>query len=197
MNSSKQIIHYLEALAGKLTVLGAKTPYHLLVSGGAWMLLAGERRTTDDIDFALIASPHRPKPGKVIGVSIQHGGEIATRAGGTVFAQAVEEVAAEFGLPLDWMNDESAGYLYDSAPGADAYLWRSFGLLHIYLPTAEYVFTLKLMASRRKDQPDIKVLMKQLKLRTPEEAQAILDRFLAASEQQFYEVEKKLKRHFR
>lgn len=198
MDNVKQIVAYLEALARRLTDQGGRVQYHMLVTGGAWMLLQEQRRSTKDIDFALIVPPRKARPNRVISIVVQRGGEIATRASNTMFSQAVEAVAVDYGLPLDWLNDECAGYLYDSAPGADAYLWRSFAnLLFVYLPTDEYVFTLKLLAYRRQDRVDLQMLLQRLRIRTPEEAQAVLDRFVPESEQAFWEVAKKIKRLFR
>jgi hypothetical protein len=196
MNNAKQVVAYLEALARELA--GGRTQYHILISGGAYMLLQRQRRSTEDIDFAQIAPPRRPKQNQVVGVAVQRGGEIATRASNTVFSQAVDAVAEAQGLPFDWLNDECASYLYTDAPGAEAYLWQSFeGVLFVYLPTVEYVFTLKIMANRRKDKPDIKVLAGQLGLRTTAEALTVIERFLAPEALQWWEIEKKLKTHFR
>ncbi len=198
MKNAGQIEKYLEVLAGKLADQGDGQQYHILISGGAWMLLQRERRVTHDIDFALIEYPGRLKPGKVVRVVVQRGGEIATRKGGTVFSDAVEAVAADMGLPVDWLNDESAAYLYDSAPDADAYLWRVFAdVLFVYLPTDEYMLALKIAAYRRKDRVDCLVLLHRLGITTREETQDILDTFLSEQEQRIWDVDQKLKRLFR
>jgi hypothetical protein len=107
-------------------------------------------------------------------------------------------VAAAYTLPLDWMNDDAAGYYSDDAPQVDVEFWRSFeGRLFVYLPVLEYVFATKVMANRPKDQRDIRLLIQKLQLRTRAQAQAILDRFVLSDGQQFYEVPKTLKRLFR
>ncbi len=107
-------------------------------------------------------------------------------------------MARKYGLPEDWINDESAVYLYDDAPGADIYLWRTWaGVLFLYLPTAEYVFALKMAAYRRKDVPDCKALARDLGIHAPAQAQAIIDRYLLPDAQAFWEVKKKLNRLFR
>jgi len=202
MDSDNEIIGYLEDLAQVLTKLGVRSPFHLLVSGGAYMLLQQSRRATQDIDFALIARPvAQVEPNKVLQVTVQRA-EISKRSSrvpdAQEFRQAVEMIAQQAGLDSDWMNDESAVYLYDDAPQADAYFWRSFaGVLYIYLPTKEYVFALKMAAFRAKDQEDIKVLMRDLGLRTRAEAQVILDKFLLPEAQKFWQVSRKLKRVFR
>jgi len=43
MDKIEQIIQYLEALASKLVELGVTIPFHVLVSGGAYMMLAVKR----------------------------------------------------------------------------------------------------------------------------------------------------------
>ena len=198
MDKVDDILAYLAALADELRRLGAKQQYHILVSGGAFMLLSGNRRFTDDIDFAIVAPERRPKLGRIFRTTVQRKNELATRGSRGVFAQAVESVAASYGLTDDWMNDESAVYLYDDAPGADIYLWQSWaGVLFVYLPIAEYVFALKVTAYRRKDQADCKILAANLGISTPEQAQAVLDRYILPDAQAFWEVKKKLKQLFR
>lgn len=201
MDSSKQIIMYLEELAQVLHNLGVTVQFHILVTGGAYMILQQQRRSTEDIDFALLTSQSEVKPNTVFHATVQRG-EIASRAslvpGATAFKEAIGTIAARYNLPLDWMNDEAAVYLYDDAPGADVYLWQSFGdILFVYLPTMEYVFATKIAAYRRKDFKDIQILMSELGIRSLEDAWGVVDKFLLPDAQQFWEVEKKLKRLFR
>ncbi|HEY1348182.1 MAG TPA: hypothetical protein VGF67_00985 [Ktedonobacteraceae bacterium] len=123
---------------------------------------------------------------------------MATRGRQGVFSTAVEAVAARYRLPEDWINDESAVYLYDDAPDADIYLWQSWAdVLFVYLPTAEYVFALKVTAYRRKDVADCKSLADSLGITTAEQARAVIDRYILPDAQVFWEVPKKLKRLFR
>ncbi len=101
-------------------------------------------------------------------------------------------------LPDDWLNDEAAVYFYDDAPHAEGVFWRSFGnILSVYLPTMEYMLATKIAAYRPKDMGDIKILIRELNIQTPEQAMAIIDAFLLPEAQEFWEVEKKLKRLFR
>src|SRR5271165_4451222 len=192
MNTDQEIADYLEALAQELLRRGERGQYHLLITGGAWMLLKQQRRSTEDIDFAQLATiPRKPKAGQLMRVTVQRRGEIAHRGSKTVFSQAVKAVAAVFGLEDDWINDESASYLYDDAPKADVSFWCDFGrVLYIYLPNAEYVFALKIASYRRKDQPDVKVLIHQLGIGSREEAQAIIDKYLLPEAQTFWEIPK-------
>ena len=48
----------------------------------------------------------------------------------------------------------------------------------VYLPPEEYILTLKLLANRPKDQEDILALTQQLKIRTREQAQRLIDRYI-------------------
>lgn len=57
MDNGEQIIAYLEEVAGVLCDLHVDVPFHLLITGGAYMLLQKQRRSTKDIDFALIVPP--------------------------------------------------------------------------------------------------------------------------------------------
>ena len=201
MNNPQQIEQYLEALALELGALGVTMQYHLVITGGAYLILQHERDATEDIDFALIAGASHPQPGRVIHTTVQR--MIVASLRSTVpyaaeFRQAVTTVAVAYRLPPDWMNDEAAEYYYDDAPSVDVLFWRSFaGILFVYLPTPEYVFATKIMAYRPKDQDDLRLLIDKLHLRTRAQAQAILDRFVLPEGQQFYEVKKNVKRLFR
>jgi hypothetical protein len=198
MKKAQEIHEYLAALADELVIRGVRQQYHLLISGGAFMLLLGQRRVTDDIDFAMVAPERRPKTGRVFKTTVQKRGEIATRAGRGAFSEAVWAVAGTYGLTEDWLNDESAVYLYDDAPQADVYLWQTFAdVLFVYLPVDEYVFALKVTAYRRKDREDCRALMHRLKIRTPEQARALIDLYILPEAQEFWQVEKKLKQLFR
>lgn len=201
MNSDHEVIRYLEELAQKLRELDVHSQFHLLLSGGAYMLLQQVRRSTQDIDFALIIEPGEQEThDHILEVTVQRA-ELSKRSSrvpdAQKFRQAVAMVAWQTGLDPDWMNDESAVYLYDDAPQAEATFWQAFGnVLYIYLPTKAYVFALKMAAFRAKDQDDIKTLVRDLDLRTRAEAQAILDKFLLPEAQQFWQVSKNLKRVF-
>jgi hypothetical protein len=61
----------------------------------------------------------------------------------------------------------------------------------------EYMLAMKIAAYRPKDMGDIKILIRELNIQTPEQAKAIIDAFLLPEAQEFWEVEKKLKNLFR
>lgn len=162
------------------------------------LLTIGLRRTTDDIDFAVVAPEAVAEPGQIFRAPVVRSKEIAARSSSTAFSEAVKAVASEYRLQPDWINDEGATYCYNDAPEADILLWRVFSdVLFCYLPTAEYVFALKIAAFRDKDMPDIAALRTTLNITTLQEAQAIMDKFLLPEAQMFWEVKKHLRRLFR
>lgn len=196
MESDKQITQYLDEFAQILVHLGVQEPFHILIAGGAYMLLQKKRRSTQDIDFALVqvSEPH-PQPNQVLSLVIQRA-EVSrnTVAYSTEFKEAVKIVARRYNnLPDDWINDEAAVYYYDDAPQAEAIFWRSFReMLYVYLPTMEYILATKIAAYRPKDANDIQTLLHDLHIHTRAQAKAIVDTFLLPDAQEFWEVEEKL-----
>ncbi len=98
-------------LALELGTLGVTTQYHLVITGGAYLILQQERSYTEDIDFALIAGESHPIPGRVVQTTVQR--MVVASLQSTVpyaaeFRQAVTNVAVAQHLPPDWMNDEAA-----------------------------------------------------------------------------------------
>ncbi len=51
-------------------------------------------------------------------------------------------------------------------------------MLEVYVPPAEYILALKLLAGRQKDRDDIYALCQQLKIRTRKQAQRLVDRYI-------------------
>lgn len=197
MDNSNQITQYLEELARVLTDLQVTAQFHLLVTGGAYMLLQHKRKSTEDIDFALIENPQsKVEPNKVFRTIVQRT-EVSRRESSVPFAvefkNAVEIVAQRRRLPPDWLNDEAAVYYYDDAPHAEVVFWRSFnGILWVYLPTLEYMLATKIAAYRPKDANDIQMLIQDLNVQTWEQAKTIIDKFLLPDAQTFWEVDEKL-----
>jgi hypothetical protein len=81
----------------------------------------------------------------------------------------------------DWMNDVVASFVPDLGPVT---LWRDYHNLQIYVPQAEYILTLKLLAGREKDEDDIVALCERLGIETREQAQELVDRFADQAWQQ-------------
>ena len=198
LNNSKQIIQYLEELAKALIDLQVTLPFHILIAGGAYMILQNKRQFTEDIDFALVEHPQSiPKGNQVFRVTCINAD--ISRSYSSVpfsskFKHAVFTIAQRHpGLAKDWMNDEAAGYYYDDAPEPEVTFWRSFGnVIYVYLPTLEYMFATKIAAYRSKDEDDINLLMKELRIKSRIQAKTIVDLFLLPEAQKFWQVEENL-----
>ncbi len=55
-----EILTYLAALASELARRSTRKKYHILISGGAYMMLQGQQRwATDDTHFATIAPEYK------------------------------------------------------------------------------------------------------------------------------------------
>jgi hypothetical protein len=63
-------------------------------------------------------------------------------------------------------------------------LWKRFGLLHVYTPASEYILALKITAGRQKDLDDCAILLPKTKIRTRQQAQQLLDRYILPGGQQ-------------
>jgi hypothetical protein len=115
----------------------------LYVFGGAAMALAYDtRRVTRDIDA--VFKPH-----------------------GIVVEEA-NAVAAELGLPRWWLNEQASVYV---APGGDTTARRVFDHpgLRVSAASPKHLLAMKVLAGRRRDAEDIRLLVKHLDLRTVEE----------------------------
>lgn len=198
MKNSKQIENYLDELAEVLQYFQVPSAqFHILITGGAYMLIHKKRDFTEDIDFAIIQQPLRILQNRVFQVTVEHT-EIAvsrtTAPFSAEFKQAVQIIAQRHSeLAEDWLNDEAASYYYDDAPQPEVTFWQSFrGILYCYLPTKEYMFATKIAASRPKDVKDIHMLMKDLKIKNRAQAKRIIDRFLLPEAQTFWQVDDQL-----
>ena len=83
------------------------------------------------------------------------------------------QVAAERGLPEDWLNDGVKGFVTQSATTED---FMAFDGLKITTVTPEYLLAMKLMSARfgEKDYEDIHFLLGKLNIKSMEEASEIL-----------------------
>lgn len=102
----------------------------IAVYGGSCLMLASNfRRATRDVD-AVVATED------------------------AFFRDAARALAAERGWPADWINDGVATYLSPAAPPPQHHdLFRAFPSerecgLRVFVPTAEYMLAMKLMALR-------------------------------------------------
>ena len=198
MDNGQQVTQYLEELAQTLLHLQITTPFHILIAGGAYMLLQGKRKSTEDIDFAIVEHPPTMTPAsqafRIMVKKVEVASARTTVPYSAEFKRAVAMVARRYkNLPNDWLNDEAAIYYYDDAPYAEVTFWRSFAnILYVYLPTMEYVLATKIAAFRPKDATDIQLLIQELNIHTQEQAKAIVDKFLLPEAQEFWEVAEKL-----
>lgn len=144
--------------------------------------------------------------GKVIEVAIYGGSalmlasnfRIATRDvdavadddGQRVIERLAQTIAERRGWPSEWLNDQVYPFLSDLVDGREEHhdLYRSYPSEHepglrVFVPTAEYLLAMKLMAMRihdaeqAKDRLDIRNLVAIVGLRTPAEAMSFLAGF--------------------
>jgi len=119
----------------------------LYVFGGAAMALAYDsRRSTRDIDAVFV--PH-----------------------GVVLEEA-QAVAVEFGLPGWWLNEQASAYV---ASGGDPAAPRVFDHpgLRVTAASPEHLLAMKVLAARRRDTADIRVLVDRLGLTSADEVLAL------------------------
>lgn len=128
----------------------------LCIYGGSAMLLAYDsRKVTKDVDAVIKPS----KAGKLLAA----------------------KVAAELGLPEDWLNDDVRRFL---APVEQRRkLPLEIAGLRVFVATADYLLAMKALACRqplpgyRGDQEDLEFLIRKLKIRSLDEIQTRIDRF--------------------
>jgi len=154
---AKEIETYLAQLGQEV-----QHPIRILLIGGAFMLTQiRNRRVTNDID-----------------VLLKDIDDTTTSSLYRMFKVAVRLVANRNHLPNSWLNDVIADFLQDTSNVPVGKLGRRYGKLEIFLPPKEYILAVKLLAGRQKDQADIQVLCQQLKIRTREQAQQLVDRYI-------------------
>jgi hypothetical protein len=152
--SKAKILAALQALGDELSRQGVRG--QIFIVGGAAMALAfSTRRVTKDIDAVF-----EPKS--------------------AIYA-AAEKVAAEHGLPADWLNDAVKSFM----PGKDAHARPLPEVNGIEVTTASprYLLAMKLMAMRfGEDDEDIEILLDQCDMHSAQEALALLGEMYPAKE---------------
>lgn len=144
---AEDIKKYLVQLGQELSNAGVQKPIHVLMIGGAYMLLLMHApRSTDDVDFFWLEEDE--------GVLQQ--AIYALRDG-------VQVVAAKNELEIDWFNYMTHLLMYDQVHIPKGRLWKQCGPLHIHIPPKEYILALKIVAGRDKDIADNKILLPQTK----------------------------------
>ena len=153
---------YLADLGQELHQMGLQQPVRLLLIGGAFMLTQlHSRRATNDVDVLLIDVD-----------------DPTTSPLYQMFKAAVRAVASRNRLPMTWMNDLLGDFLRNTTRVPQGTLWRTYALLEVYVPEAEYILALKLLAGRPKDRGDIQLLCRQLHVGTRIQAQQLVDRYI-------------------
>jgi hypothetical protein len=147
--------------------LGINKPIRMLLIGGAYMmLLVNAPRTTDDIDVFWIGE----------GEDFQKA-RLAMRDG-------VKAIGSKYTLPPNWFNNLTQMLIYDKIIMPRGTLWRQYGPLHVYVPPTEFMFALKILAGRDQDLADCRILLPQTHIRTRQQAQRVLNRYILPEAQQ-------------
>lgn len=164
---AEDIENYLSQLGQDLLKRGIREPVHVLLIGGAYMLLlTNTARNTDDIDIFWLEE--------------EEGLQRALRP----FQEGVIAVSKANQISLNWLNYMTHLLMYDLVTIPDGNLWKTYGPLHIYAPPEEYILALKIFAGRDKDIEDCKVLLQQIKIKTRQQAQTLLGRYILPDAQQ-------------
>ncbi|MHB8451883.1 MAG: DUF6036 family nucleotidyltransferase [Mycobacteriales bacterium] len=130
-----------EAIRAAFTRLGERLAGRgikgdIYVFGGAAMALAYDaRRTTRDIDA--LFEPH-----------------------GAVIDEA-RAVAADLGLPDWWLNEQASSYVAVGGDERAAKIFEHPGL-RVSAASAEHLLAMKVLAARRRDADDIRILIDEL-----------------------------------
>jgi hypothetical protein len=175
---AEEIQEYLSQLGQELVNGGVQKPIHILMIGGAYMLLLMHApRTTDDVDFFWLEDD-----------------EDALQEAIYALRDGIQTVAEQNQLESDWFNYMTHLLMYDLVTIPKGKLWKRYGPLHIHVPPKEYVLALKIIAGREKDITDSQILLPQTKIKTRQQAQQLLDRYIPPGTQEIKseEIEKSL-----
>ncbi len=158
---AEDIENYLFQLGQELQKRGIQEPVHILIIGGAYMLLlTNTARNTDDIDIFWLEE--------------EEGLQRVLRP----LQDGVIAVAERNQIDPNWLNYMTQLLMYDLVIIPDGDLWKAFGPLHIYAPPQEYILALKIFAGREKDIEDCKILLQQMGIITRQQAQVLLDHYI-------------------
>ena len=147
------IRQYLQLLGQELQSRGV-TAEIVLVGGAVMLLVIGNRPTTRDIDAYFASHPQEVR-------------------------DAAQVIAKREGLTPDWLNDAVKGFFFSQPPMT---LWLDYPGLRVYTADPPYVLAMKAIAARPTDIPDIEALITYLGLKSPQEALAIVNQYVPASQ---------------
>lgn len=145
----EEMVRYL-GLVGELLEADGLTGEIVLVGGAYMMLVLKRREATKDIDAYFAAHPG-------------------------AIRQAAERVAAEHGLPPDWLNDAAKGFMHTQPTSS---LWMEVPGLRVHAPDPTYVFAMKAYAGRPGDLRDLETLRDVIGLSSAEDALTIVGRYV-------------------
>lgn len=177
---SQEIEKYLAELGAELKSRGVKKPIRIMLIGGAYMLvLERATRTTEDIDIFWLEGD-------------------AFQQLRSILSECVVTITRRYTLRPDWLNYLSQILLQNDIIIPNGKLWKQHGPLHIYIPPKEYMLALKIMAGRDKDIDDCAILLPQTKIKTRQQAQQLLDRYILpeAQEKNADQIENSLNKLF-
>jgi hypothetical protein len=163
---SQDIEQYLAELGAELESRGIEKPVRILMIGGAYMMLfANAPRTTDDVDIFWVEEGEEFQKARI------------------ALRDAVQTIASKHTLPSNWFNYLTQMLIYDKIIVPQGELWKRYGPLHIYTPPKEYILALKILAGRAQDISDCRILLSQTDIKTRQEAQKVLDRYILSDAQ--------------
>jgi hypothetical protein len=90
----------------------------------------------------------------------------------------VQSIASKYALPANWFNYLTQMLIYDKIIMPRGKLWKRYGPLQVYVPPKEYILALKIMAGRDEDIADCRILLPQTHIRTRQQVQKVLDRYI-------------------
>ncbi len=149
MLTTKRIVELFEAVNEKLKQRGVIG--EIGICGGAVMCLVFEaRQATKDVDAIF-----------------QPTAEIRL---------AAQEIAENFNLPLDWLNDAAKAYFHVDPPMEDV---LNLSNLRVWAPAADYMLAMKCISARfdSADYDDLKFLVEYLQLSTVDQVFDIVSQY--------------------
>lgn len=82
------------------------------------------------------------------------------------------------------MNYMTHWLMYDQIIFPKGKVWKQFGPLYVHIPSKEFIFALKIVAGRDKDIEDLHTLHRETKIKTRQQAQKLLDRYILPAKQE-------------
>ena len=102
----------------------------------------------------------------------------------STLSQCVLTITRRYTLRPDWFNYLSQILMQHDIIIPHGKLWKRYGPLHIYIPPKEYMLVLKILAGRDKDLADCAILLPQTPIKTRQQAQQLLDRYILPEAQE-------------